>query len=110
MTLRLLAALLVPALFGVFALTIEAAPAKPGGYSDVDVKDAEVVKATEFAVKERNKTQKTILVSIAAAQRQVVAGMNYKLTLKVKVDDKERTVEAVVWNKLDNTAELTSWK
>jgi hypothetical protein len=39
----------------------------------------------------------------------LVAGMNYRLRLKVKVDGKVKEAEAVVWRKLSGEHELTSW-
>ncbi|MFO7666227.1 MAG: cystatin domain-containing protein [Desulfobacterales bacterium] len=85
-----------------------------GGYSKIAVDDNEVVKATNFAIK----TQESILgrdteitlIEISKASRQVVAGMNYRMLLKVKVGDKEEIVEVVVWKQLSGEYALTSWK
>ena len=84
-----------------------------GGYSNASITNAEVVAAAQFAVKAQAATseQKIVitLVELLSARQQVVAGMNYRLRLKVKVDGKVKEVEAVVWRKLSGEHELTSW-
>ena len=53
------------------------------------------------------------LIKILRAEEQVVAGMNYRLTLKVKVNGKEKQADAVVWWqnwRKPNPYELTSWR
>jgi hypothetical protein len=93
-----------------------------GGFSNVSLKDKDVIKAAEFAVKTElaamqkkndKKVIKLTLVKILGAQQQVVAGMNYMLKLKVKLNGKEKIVEATVWwqdwRKAD-PFKLTSWK
>ena len=92
-----------------------------GGYSAVSVTDKEVVAAAAFAIKEQQKemqkdlegeSQKLELISILEAQQQVVAGMNYRLKLKVALNGKEKTAEAVVWWQAwrkPNPYQLTSW-
>lgn len=81
-----------------------------GGYSRADMKDERVRKAAEFAV-ERKKAEspKLALVGIVDAQQQVVAGMNFRLHLKLTDDGKERQAEAVVYLQLDGAMSLTSW-
>lgn len=51
-----------------------------GGLSPTDTQDAEVVKAAEFAAAQMGQE----LDSIVEASQQVVAGMNYSMTLKLK--------------------------
>jgi hypothetical protein len=84
-----------------------------GGYSETSVTNAEVVAVAQFAVKAQAATseQKIVitLVELLSARQQVVAGMNYRLRLKVKVDGKVKEAEAVVWRKLSGEHELTSW-
>lgn len=82
----------------------------PGAYRPVSTNDKDVIKAARFAVRERSKTDKMTLVKILNAQAQVVAGMNYRLDLAVRVDNKLREADAVVWSKLDRTYELTEWR
>ena len=85
-----------------------------GGYTKIAVDDKEVIKAASFAIKTQesilDRDTKITLVEISRASRQVVAGMNYKMLLKVKVGDKEEIVEAVVWNQLSVEYALISWK
>ena len=91
----------------------------PGGYYAASVIDAEVVAAADFAIKteeatmQRNNSSATLtLVKILSAKQQVVAGMNYRLHLQVKVNGIEKKAEAVVWWQEWNKQEpykLTSW-
>ena len=84
-----------------------------GGYSKTTVDDKEVAAATNFAIKKQESIldtgTKITLVEISIAGKQVVAGMNYKMLLKVKIGDKEEIVEVVVWKKLSGEYELSSW-
>ncbi|MFO0927787.1 MAG: cystatin domain-containing protein [Gemmataceae bacterium] len=82
----------------------------PGAYRPISPNSKEVMKVAKFAVAERSKTEKMSLVKIVSAQSQVVAGLNYKIVLLVRVDDKVRKAEAEVWAKLDQTMELTDWQ
>lgn len=83
----------------------------PGGFSDVAVDDPGVKAAAKFAVEERTKTEpKLALEKITKASRQVVAGLNYDLTLSVTVGTETKTAVVRVWAKLDRTHELTSWE
>jgi hypothetical protein len=83
-----------------------------GGYSKASVKDKEVVDAAQFAVKEQAKktNSKIELIKVVRADRQVVAGMNYKLRLEIKTGEQLSLVNVVVWKKLDGTHALTDWK
>jgi hypothetical protein len=84
-----------------------------GGYSETSITNAEVVAAAQFAIKAQAATseQKIIitLVELLSARQQVVAGMNYRLRIKVKTDGKVKEAEVVVWRKLSDEHELTSW-
>jgi hypothetical protein len=87
-----------------------AAPGKP-----------EVITAANFAIMEEEKVlrnnKKTesaqlSLVAILAAEEQVVAGMNYRLILKVVLDGREKIATATVWWQSWNKEapyKLTSW-
>ena len=96
-----------------------AAPPLVGGYADTSVTNAEVVAAARFAVRtqelamrEKAPGAKLELVCIVAARQQVVAGMNYRLDVRVKADGTEKAAEAVVWWQAWNAKEpykLTSW-
>jgi hypothetical protein len=93
----------------------------PGGYSRIAVTNKQVMDAAAFAVKvqqkamqnpQRGPSAKLELVDIVGAEQQVVAGMNYRLKIKVKVDGREKDAEAVVWWqawKKPEPYQLTSW-
>lgn len=66
----------------------------------------EVVAAAAFAIKAQQSAMQTNkdvappkleLVTILGAEEQVVAGMNYQLQLKVKLNGEEKRAEAIVW-------------
>lgn len=89
-----------------------------GGYKEV-AKDAEdVIAAANWAVEEAGRKQEAelSLVSIERAERQTVAGVNYRLCLRVRVngededaDDATQDVKAVIYRSLKNQYELKSW-
>jgi hypothetical protein len=89
-----------------------------GGYKEV-AKDAEdVVAAANWAVEEAGRKQEAelSLVSIERAERQTVAGANYRLCLRVRVnggdedaDDAVQDVKAVIYRNLKSQYELKSW-
>ncbi|WP_395743869.1 exo-alpha-sialidase [Prosthecobacter sp.] len=79
-----------------------------GGFSEVSSGDKEVKAAAEFAVK--TKDAKLVLQSIESSERQVVAGMNYKMVLHVTEGATAQKAAVVVWQKIDNSRELTSWE
>jgi hypothetical protein len=70
-----------------------------GAYAKTSVSAPEAKAAAEFAVAAQTAAQKTAidLIAITAAETQVVAGTNYKLTLEVLIDGKKQSVEAIVW-------------
>jgi hypothetical protein len=89
-----------------------------GGYKTVSTDDPEVRAAAEFAVSERAEKENVSLklVSIERAERQVVAGMNFKLCLKVAIDDEAddsdepQGVQVVVFKSLQKQYSLKSWE
>ena len=83
----------------------------PGGWSAVAVDDAKVKIAAQRAVALQASIEQSELklLSIDDAQRQVVAGINYKLRLSVTKGPQQRKASATVWGKLDGTYELTAW-
>lgn len=94
---------------------------KPGGWTEVAVTDEGVVAAAAFAVQAQravhrgNGDQRTLsLENVAAAEQQVVQGINYRLTLRVLDQGTARTAEAVVWARVwldeDDRYQLTSWR
>lgn len=96
-------------------------PPLAGGFTPASPKDKQVkaaaaaaVKTETFVLHEDRVTRKSTLklVSIVSAEQQVVAGMNYRLRLKVKLDGKERDAEALVWWQAWRKPEpfrLTAW-
>ena len=110
-----LIAILSVALF-VFTWCIVSAQ-RTGGYREIDKADEGAATAAEFAVKaESEKKEMTYkLVSIEHAETQTVAGINYRICLKVgyhKADDEAETTESVrvvVFRSLQNQYSLTSW-
>ena len=79
-----------------------------GGFSPVSPADKEALAAAAFAVKSHD--PKLTLQSIESGEKQVVAGMNYKLVLQVTEAATPRRATVVVWRKLDASHELTSWE
>jgi hypothetical protein len=92
-----------------------------GGYAAASVTDKQVIAAADFAVKaEAEAMQKkkdampatVTLVKVLGAQQQVVAGMNYRLRLKVRLNRQDKEADAVVWWqawRAPEPYELTSW-
>ncbi len=83
-----------------------------GNYREISVKSKEAKNAAAFAVKTRSaKTGKHItLVKITKAERQVVAGMNYRVVIRVADRrGRVRTATAVVYKDLKRHMSLTSW-
>lgn len=91
----------------------EAAP-RIGGFRAGSKTDPEVLAAAKFAVGEQAKRKGVAveLVAVESVEQQVVAGMNYKLRLSVKIDGKAQQVTATVWRKVPDAAgyALTSWE
>jgi hypothetical protein len=91
-----------------------AAPAEPplvGGYTRGDVKDPAIGAAAAEAIRllqARAKDPTLSLVTIRAADTQVVAGVNYRLELDVRSASGPRNVKAVVYKDLAGKYELTS--
>jgi hypothetical protein len=90
---------------------------KTGGYREIDKTDEGAVAAAEFAVKDQSEKKELAykLVSVEKAESQVVAGINYRLCLKVgyrKQDEDADTtqfVRVVVFRNLQKEYSLTSW-
>lgn len=118
-----LPALLVLALGAVFGSLAVTAGARRqgvvvGGYKQVATDAPEVVTAARFAAatQARKVGNEIRLVSVEAAERQTVAGVNYRLCLKVEEADSENnvdvteTVRVVVFRSLKNAYTLRSWE
>ena len=100
------------ALFGAVAVA-----QRTGGYREIDKADEGAAAAAEFAVKDQSEKKELAykLVSVAKAETQTVAGINYRLCLKVsyqKQGEDEETnefVQVVVFRSLQKEYSLTSW-
>ena len=90
-----------------------AAGALVGGYEPIaDVNSPHMREIGKFAVEAHNKlaTTKLKFQKVIKGESQVVAGANYRLTLTAKIGGVSKKHQAVVWEKLDDTKELTSFK
>jgi hypothetical protein len=110
-------AVFVCALAAIGCLSGVAAAQKVGGYKEIAKTDAGARAAAAFAVKaQTEKTEKKeTLMSIFKAERQTVAGSNYRLCLKVTSEGGEdeadiiHFIQAVVFVDLKGNSKLTSW-
>ena len=82
-----------------------------GGWSQADSNADDVQEAARFAVQAYAVAQhsRTLYKDVAQAQRQVVAGVNYKLQLQVLHIGTPRTAQATVWHPLDGPYQLRDW-
>lgn len=86
-----------------------------GGFKAVSVKDKAVVDAARFAVNSIAKSEEMELTleSIEQAERQVVAGTKYRLSLLLTYADGGELyplcITAVVFRNLKNVYSLTEW-
>ena len=107
--------LLAATLLGVspLAIPIPLIPVKnlPGGYSTVGLSD-DIKAAAEFAVQEQAKRDAVVLElsDISKAERQIVAGVNYRLDVVVKRSGSARKARVVVFKDLKLQYKLTSWE
>ena len=87
-------------------------PPQVGGYQAAPKTDPAIVAAAKAAVSERQQKEggDLTLVSIKRAETQLVAGINYRLCLKVKAKDKSQTVTVVINKTLDDKYSITSWE
>ena len=84
-----------------------------GGYGPIPIKSRMVNNIAYFAVNTKNKrsAKKVTLAKVLEAESQVVAGMNYKICMRVR-DRRGRvsTVTAIVYRDLRGRQSLTSWE
>ncbi len=82
-----------------------------GSYVSVPTTDTGVQDAATFAVDYHAATagQNLTLKSIEAAEQQVVAGMNYKLTLSIGEDGEDKTADVAVYRNAEGEMILNSW-
>ena len=82
-----------------------------GGYRSLDPDDVDARSAAEYAVSEQKSRTGTdiVLRRIVRAERQVVAGVNYRLCLEVAMASVPAEVEVIVYRDLQQRASLTGW-
>lgn len=78
-------------------------PPIAGGMSPTDIQDAEVTKAAEFAAAQMGQK----LDSVVEASQQVVAGMNYAMTIKLKNGE---TWKVTVYKDLQGQYSLSEYR
>ena len=83
----------------------------PGGYATAEV-GKDVKAAAEFAVHEQAKREAIPLklATIAKAEKQIVAGINYRLLLTIERTGSPREAKVVVFRDLNSHYSLTSWE
>ncbi|HEX8709605.1 MAG TPA: cystatin domain-containing protein [Pyrinomonadaceae bacterium] len=117
--LALISSVVLSAAFGcVIAAMAQQRPPIVGGYKEASPKSADVIAAARFAVGERARKRETKikLISVEHAESQVVAGINYRLCLKVEVAGEEdeadviQEVKVVVFRSLKKQYSLKSWE
>lgn len=112
----LLAALVLAAFGATFGVSRAGAvvqgPPMVGGYKPVATNDPEVTAAARFAVAAQGQKEGVTidLSSVLAAERQTVAGANYRVCLEVEVEGAAQTVKAVVFKSLQKQYQLKSWE
>lgn len=105
--------LAIAMVFGIYASANAVSAQVTGGYGDTSVADKDVKRAAAFAVRTRaNQMHRVIkLVKIQKAEVQVVAGLNYRICVRVSDSRGRRsTITAVVYKNLKNRRSLSSWK
>lgn len=107
---------LLTAFFAVPTTMTQSTEPVAGGYSLVSVDDVRVASAANFAInfaiRARPEASAIRLLDIVHAHRQVVAGDNYLLQLRVSDHGQIRLADVVVFEPLPYTGqsyELTSW-
>lgn len=110
--------------FALLCLVFGAAPAASaqksqisGKSSKVSVKDKNLIKAAQFAVRERARTQNTEvnLVEIKTAKMTLAAGRHYEICMLTNYLNKrsnqlvDQFVKVIVYRNLKNKYQLTSW-
>lgn len=109
--------LILTALSVTLTFVIAGSAQKVGGYKEISKDDAGARAAAVFAVGAAGEKESlTIeLMSVRQAERQVVAGTNFRLCLKVTAGAEGEageimTVRAVVYRDLKGAYRLSSWK
>ena len=93
------------------------AQVKVGGYKSVPTDDQAVIDAAEFAANTQSDRSNTTIniESIEKAERQVVAGTNYRICMQVAVGEEGEEkpsvqfIQAIVFQSLQQEYDLKSW-
>ena len=88
-----------------------------GGYSEASNTDAQVIAAAKYAVKAQAKKERAKIkyVAVTQAEKQIVAGLNYRLCVNIEVREKgkknfeTKTIQTVVFQNLKQKLSLTEW-
>jgi hypothetical protein len=83
-----------------------------GGFKGVAADDPEVTAAARFAVGAQGQKESTTisLLSVVSAERQTVAGANYRLCLEVEAEGGTQNVMALVFKSLKKEYQLKRWE
>lgn len=86
-------------------------PAPVGAYAATGV-TTEIRDAAAFAVRERARVEgrSLRLIGVANAEQQVVAGLNFRMTLRVARGRETPSARVVVYRPLQGSLQLTSWE
>jgi Aspartic acid proteinase inhibitor len=98
--------------------TAQQRPPTVGGYKKTAANAPEVVSAAEFAVKEQTRKggSSIRLISVEAAESQLVQGMNYRLCMQVEIEDEVNNVivtqgvRVIVYRDLKKKYALSKWE
>jgi hypothetical protein len=92
--------------------TQEPQPPIAGGYQEASTNGHEVVSAARFAVgrERRRRGGRVSLISVKRAETQVVAGINYRLCLRVRRNGRTQEVVTVVYQDLQQRYSRSSWR
>lgn len=83
-----------------------------GAYGETSVTEPEVISAARYAVRTQSRRQgvSISLISVRKAEAQVVAGLNYRLGLRVNAGGRQQDVTAIVYKNLRRQYSLSSWE
>lgn len=98
---------------GACAAALSTPAQMTGAYGNVQATSKEVKQAAAFAVKTRaKKVHRTVsLLKVENAESQVVAGINYRLCIRVRDGKaKSTTATAIVYKDLKKHMSLSSWR
>ncbi len=102
----------------VFVSAAQQGPPMVGGYKKIATNAPEVVSAARFAVSEQTRKGGSAvrLISVEAAESQLVQGMNYRLCMQVEIEDEVNNVivtqgvNVIVYRNLKKQYSLSRWE